>query len=447
MTAIVFIGPTISEAEVLSVLDADCWSPAAQGDVYRAVQQRPRFIGLIDGYFDGVASVWHKEILWALSEGVTVLGASSMGALRAAELSAFGMTGVGQIFKGYQSGKIEDDDEVAVVHGPAELGYLPLSEPMVNIRPTLEGAAASKVLSKEQSQYLCLLAKSMDYRERTWEQVLERSSSNELPKSVRQALADWLPENRIDQKKLDAFELLETIKRTMAEVHAPAQVSFTFEHTILWQQGTASWSVRQDTSEHSRNVLDELMFSDQQFAVRQKALLRKSAVDWAFERDVEFSASERREVTKRFREQAGLLSGAQLANWLSANDLSAEEFKELLIEELSVARLAEDDPEVFDAHALGVLKLEGAYESLARRALHKAEILGRREGETGAETSPSGLHPTVLEDWFFRQRPNYGGFGSVKAFVAAHGLQSKDDFYTILAREYLYLQQLESDAG
>ncbi|MCP5080559.1 MAG: hypothetical protein GY948_02560 [Alphaproteobacteria bacterium] len=447
MTAIVFIGPTISEAEVLSVLDADCWSPAAQGDVYQAVQQRPRFIGLIDGYFDGVASVWHKEILWALSEGVTVLGASSMGALRAAELSAFGMTGVGQIFEGYQSGKIEDDDEVAVVHGPAELGYVPLSEPMVNIRPTLERAVASNVLSKEQSRYLCTLAKSLDYRERTWEQLLERPGANDLPKRVRQGLADWLPENSIDQKKLDAFELLETIKRGIAEGHAPLQVGFTFEQTILWQQGTASWCTRQDTSGNSRDVLDELMLSDQQFAVRQQALLRKSAVDWAFEQNIKFNAGERREVTKRFREQAGLMSGAGLARWLSANDLSAEEFKELLIEELSVSRLAENDPEMFDAHALGVLKLEGAYESLAHRALHKAEVLGRTEHETRVEAFPLDIHPTVLEEWFFQPRPNYGGFGSVEAFIAAHGLQSKDDFYTILAREYLYLQQLETDAG
>ena len=128
MSAIVFIGPTISEEEVKSVLDAECWPPAAQGDVFRAVQTQPRCLGIIDGYFDGVASVWHKEILWAISQGVEVIGASSMGALRAAELSKFGMTGVGQIFQSFRSGEIEDDDEVAVVHGPAELGFVPLSK-------------------------------------------------------------------------------------------------------------------------------------------------------------------------------------------------------------------------------------------------------------------------------------------------------------------------------
>ena len=66
-----------------------------------------------------------------------------MGALRAAELHTFGMRGVGRIFEAFRDGEVEDDDEVAVVHGPAELGYLVLSEPMFNIRATLARAEAA----------------------------------------------------------------------------------------------------------------------------------------------------------------------------------------------------------------------------------------------------------------------------------------------------------------
>ena len=60
--------------------------PSAQGDVYRVAQERPSAIGIVDGYFEGVLSVWHKEILWAMAEGIHVFGSASMGALRAAEL-------------------------------------------------------------------------------------------------------------------------------------------------------------------------------------------------------------------------------------------------------------------------------------------------------------------------------------------------------------------------
>ena len=63
-----------------------------------------------------------------------------MGALRAAELHVFGMQGVGRIFEAYRDDSLEDDDEVAVLHAPEEAGFLPLSEPMVNIRTTLARA-------------------------------------------------------------------------------------------------------------------------------------------------------------------------------------------------------------------------------------------------------------------------------------------------------------------
>ncbi|TVT40867.1 hypothetical protein FNH05_23330 [Amycolatopsis rhizosphaerae] len=45
---------------------------------------------MIDGYFHHVPSVQHKEILYAQHQGLMVVGCSSMGALRAAELTDFG---------------------------------------------------------------------------------------------------------------------------------------------------------------------------------------------------------------------------------------------------------------------------------------------------------------------------------------------------------------------
>src|SRR5882724_7534929 len=70
MRAIIFTGPTLSAAQVPGELDAVCWPPAAQADVYRAALERPAAIGIIDGYFENVPSIWHKEILWAMSQGI-----------------------------------------------------------------------------------------------------------------------------------------------------------------------------------------------------------------------------------------------------------------------------------------------------------------------------------------------------------------------------------------
>ena len=141
---VVFLGPTLSEDEARAVLDAEYMPPAGHGDVLRAALRRPRVIAIVDGVFERTPAVWHKEILFALSEGIHVYGAASMGALRAAELDRFGMRGVGDVYRAYADGVLEDDDEVAVAHADAEHGFRALSDSMVDVRATLETAVARR---------------------------------------------------------------------------------------------------------------------------------------------------------------------------------------------------------------------------------------------------------------------------------------------------------------
>ena len=49
-------------------------------------------------------TVWHKEILWAMAQGIHVFGGASIGALRAAELDVFGMKGIGRIYEDFRDG-------------------------------------------------------------------------------------------------------------------------------------------------------------------------------------------------------------------------------------------------------------------------------------------------------------------------------------------------------
>ncbi len=124
MTAMVFLGPSLDIETARGELDA-IYLPPVVGDVYRAATRQPDAIGIIDGRFQDVPAVWHKEILWALNQGIPVYGSSSMGALRAAELDSFGMVGIGAIYRAYRDGVLEDDDEVAVAHRTAEEGFAP----------------------------------------------------------------------------------------------------------------------------------------------------------------------------------------------------------------------------------------------------------------------------------------------------------------------------------
>ncbi|OXM75052.1 hypothetical protein CF166_00135 [Amycolatopsis sp. KNN50.9b] len=95
----VFVGPTLGAGEAERVAGLTALPPASAGDVYRAVEAGYRTLLLIDGYFHQVPSVQHKEILYALHQGLAVFGCSSMGALRAAELADFGMVGIGRVFR------------------------------------------------------------------------------------------------------------------------------------------------------------------------------------------------------------------------------------------------------------------------------------------------------------------------------------------------------------
>jgi len=175
----------------------------------RAVADGARVIGLIDGVFEHMPSIWHKEILYALSAGVTVAGAASMGALRAAECRDFGMIGVGAVFAAYASGAIEDDDAVAQLHGPAELGFVPLSEPLVNIRASLDRFAAEGRLEASEHERLLAVAQAMFFKERSYRHILDQAG---LDAARRHALAQMLKTQGVHLKQQDAVQLLDLIE-------------------------------------------------------------------------------------------------------------------------------------------------------------------------------------------------------------------------------------------
>jgi hypothetical protein len=240
MNACIFAGPTLPPRDEARQHAATWLPPAQQGDVHRAVSLlRPRALGIVDGYFESVPSVWHKEILWAIRQGVHVFGAGSMGALRAAELAPFGMRGVGVVFEAYRDGVLdgagepfEDDDEVAVAHGPPDSGYLAASEAMVNIRCTLARAERAGVINAQARARLVALAKGLFFPERSYERLLE-----EVPLP---ALAAWLPAGRVNQKRDDALAMLEAMRTFLDAEPGPAKASFHFEHTTLWERASAA---------------------------------------------------------------------------------------------------------------------------------------------------------------------------------------------------------------
>ena len=444
MSAVVFIGPTISKDEVHSVIDAVCLPPVAQGDIYRAMELDPKCIGIIDGYFDGVASVWHKEILWAMSQGVHVFGASSMGALRAAELSEFGMQGVGKIFQQYCSGDLEDDDEVAVIHGPAELGYPALSEPMVSIRSTLDQAVVDKVLTKKAAAGICKLAKQENYRDRNWETVLASAKAQVLETPIFHGFSNWLKENSIDQKKLDAVAMLEAMKKVEDADASGHEASFEFEWTNLWDRASAQWPETRPNETASdgidaSSILNELKLSPDDFiAFRDAAKLRHLALSNTRH---PVGQPDRHSITDRinaFRKQHSLLTRASLDQWLEQNDLSAEALQEVLEGEVHGDNLVDTSSAAFSRELITILKLGGKYHTLAERARSKVDMLSA--GNSNFSTPQDiGMQGVALMDWYFRQVLEREIPQDIDLHVREIGLKSRNEFYQLLVQEYCYL--------
>jgi len=236
MKAVVFLGPTLPIDEARRELEAEFRPPVSQGDVYRAALSEPDAIVIIDGEFDHVPAVWHKEILWAMSRGVHVYGAASMGALRAAELCDLGMEGVGKIFEAYRDGTLEDDDEVAVAHRPQAAGFQPTSEAMVNIRATLDRGCREAIISGQTRAVLERAAKSLFFPTRSYPAMLESARHQGCEPGELIRFATWWPHASVDQKRVDAIDALRLVRGRQGAGLTRKRVDFVLQHTTCWQQ-------------------------------------------------------------------------------------------------------------------------------------------------------------------------------------------------------------------
>jgi len=208
---VVFLGPSLAREEAEQILDADYLPPICKGDLAK-LPEHVRFVGIVDGEFYQSLSVSPKEILKLLRRGVTVAGASSMGALRAAETWKLGTVGVGRIFGMFRDGILDADDEVALTYERDT--YRNLSTPLVNLRAALDVAAAAGVIGEQEKNTLLSKMKSLYFPER----------SHQALHALSPALRDYFKTAPLpDVKRDDALQLLHTIREMRALAPSPAE--------------------------------------------------------------------------------------------------------------------------------------------------------------------------------------------------------------------------------
>jgi hypothetical protein len=430
VSTVVFLGPTLPMQDAAALLDATFLPPARQGDMFRAaLAYRPRAIGLIDGVFLDVPAVWHREILWALSQGTHVFGAASMGALRAAELAAFGMRGVGMIFEAYRAGAwpgddagFEDDDEVAVIHAPAAAGGAALSDAMVDLRASLDAAEGAGVIGHGDCKALVAAMKSLHFPARSFIR-LDREARTLLGEAAAARLSDWLAGNRVAQKRLDATAMLKEMARLLADDPAPFRASFRFERALVWEQFVRVAAV---PDEADALVLEELRLDPPARLAAERAALGRMVAP--------VEPSDMAAILDQFRTRQGLWNRADLDAWMQRNALDTLAMERILQREAALDAAAQLAGADLRTAMLEHLRLAGRFESLLERARAKRAALCDR-----AAVPPAGPATAAVVDWYFT-RLGQPLPRSVAAWAREQGWASDQVFTQAVWRDYLFAE-------
>lgn len=209
---IIYTGLSLSFDEAREILDSHddveviYERPIKRGDLGQALKKNPDIIGIIDGVFHQNSSVGHKEILNIINNGITVVGSSSMGALRASELDSLGMIGIGYVYEQYATGKVASDDDVAVMLDSESLEAL--SEPLINMDYVFTNAVNENIITQDEKDELIKIAKSTFYPKRNYSQTLNES---DLDDETKGQLINFI-RTSVDIKKEDAKELITYIR-------------------------------------------------------------------------------------------------------------------------------------------------------------------------------------------------------------------------------------------
>jgi hypothetical protein len=420
--------------------------PARQGDILSdTVEIQPDRILLIDGEFDQNFAVWHKEVIFALTKGVKVYGASSMGALRASDLWRQGMIGYGKIYSWYKTGVTEDDSEVALLYSLDPKGnYRALSIPIVDIRATLMYVSKELEISLDHQEALISAAKTLHFTRRTpdklihvWSRILEK------------APAEMLVNNLWNQKADDAIGLLVNYLTLTAEPEAspPPDAALT---KFFWAQydRDRKISLEVDASQASirisqQHVCDYIalnsvdhhhIFWDARnfylaHMLAEKLGVRVSEPDVAVEQG-------------RFYRRFGIGSDAEAMAWIRANNLTVGEFMILIIRMATVRKMQEwlsssltpiDSTKI----ALDYLKMHNSYTYWSKECAEKeAEMLAKNVDDT---LSISSLDPVETQLATHCQKSGLTIDGTLGNFVSESGFCSTSELRVALAR----LSQIE----
>ena len=437
MKAYIFLGPSLPLEEAKTTCEAEFLPPVALGDITRLLPYRPKVIGIIDGYFDSVPAVWHKEILLALAQGIHVVGGSSMGALRAAELYPFGMEGVGEIFEWYRDGVIEADDEVAVVHTTTDFEYRPFSEPMVNIRKTLAQAASDGIIDQAVHHQLIEITRQTFYKERSYPKLLADGRGAGLPPEAIAALEAYLPENRINLKRQDSIKVLQRVEELRSTAESPA-VDYQVAHTTFVSELLDKHQTVVSHEGHSLDILDLTSHARIEWSdfknFRERAFTNLLMLQYAVQNDITLSPDEIEYGKQDFLDHLGI-NAEEIDDWAERNHIPSDQFEQHMLDWLLIHKVKSQASSVDNRTLLWQARLENRFEEL----LEDVKVMQTAAFEADGQLDEESLGENVLFE-YFREIMGVAPDADVMDYASELGFSNKSVLYLALLKSYLAQQ-------
>jgi hypothetical protein len=417
----VFLGPSLDRAAARAILPANYYPPVRMGDIYRLGTCGVRLIVIIDGVFHGTTPVWQREIVSAMRHGITVVGASSMGALRAIELASFGMLGLGTIVEWYRSGFIEGDDEVALLHADGEYAYRTLSEPLVNMRWNLIRAAEAGVLSVVERDALVAAMQRLDYGRRGYPALFDSAAFARLSSGAQAALRTFLFTCGENLKQMDAARALEWCAARLPQLLEPSASSREQDGSIARHEELLGRGI--PAPNHALTTLRPLLVEAAADRARTAHIVHHASrrfylLEWARMAGVRAPDGLADTYTQWWMARNGVCDESA---WRAANGIAADELGRELADRAFEAWLLERGP-----HGFGLDR----------------PFLEAWAGMMGIDP-PVGVEDSVaFRAWLVEKTPNYFGFdrwstdvalarelqlsGEIARLAAAHGAAARE---------------------
>jgi hypothetical protein len=161
----VFAGPSVGPHLQTTDGRLRCLPPVKRGDIEILVERfSPATILIIDGTFGETHAVSIEECKEAIARGWTLLGAASMGAIRAADLWPIGFIGIGMIYDLLRIGALISDADFAVAMHPRSHEEQTIS--MVHVRSCLAFLAKESLADTRLLRCAVRRLEKIDFRER-----------------------------------------------------------------------------------------------------------------------------------------------------------------------------------------------------------------------------------------------------------------------------------------